>query len=231
MGWGTLALSIFTFILFVFTGLLWWVTLQLSKDAKRSGEAQSGKMEASIREASRAATAMENLAVSAANNATITHEMYKKQMRAYIAVETGGGVYQDANNRFAGNPTIVNSGFTPARNLSFSIKAAILNLDGVAPKDLVIPEHGEMIVNDGGMAPRQQFVIGDIVKEIYSEEEVAEIMLGNKKRLFVCGIVKYEDIFGGKWYTRFCYNHVFGMRPDKTIHVGSYYHHTGNDAT
>lgn len=95
MGWGTLALSIFTFILFVFTGLLWWVTLQLSKDAKRSGEAQSGKMEASIREASRAATAMENLAVSAANNATITHEMYKKQMRAYIAVETGGGVYQD----------------------------------------------------------------------------------------------------------------------------------------
>ena len=218
------AIGIFQLIVF---GYQAWKLRQTVEVA----DAQAIDTQRSIVEAGRAATAMENVAAATKRNTELLEPMLRKQMRAYIAIDTGGGTFQDANNRFAGTPVMNNTGLTPARNVSYSVNAAILTIENIAPNDLVIPAVGPIVVNDAGIAPRQQFTIQGVVNETFPANEVQEIMLGQKRRLFVWGIVTYDDVFGGHWWTKFCHNHIFYMGIDNTIKVSSYYHSTHNDAT
>ena len=188
-------------------------------------------MKDSIAEAVRSASAMEEVANATKNNAVLMQDILHKQMRAYISVDTGLATYQDAANRFAGNPVLNNNGLTPARNVSFKAIANIFTIENVAPESLQFPDSGEMVMNDVGLAPRQQFVIHGIVKIRYPDPEVVEIMRGDKRRLFVWGIVTYEDIFGDKCATKFCHSHVFFMGPDGKVQTAGYYHSSHNKAT
>ncbi len=210
-----------------FTGTLWRATTDLQAIADR----QSEETQDSIIQATRSANAMENVAESTRKNAFLMQNILHKQMRAYVAVDVGTAAYQDKTHNFAGIPSLINTGFTPARNVSFSATAAILNVDKILPQDLVIPDNGEMIINDAGIGPRQQFTIQGVVKRRFPENQIRGIMEGSKRRLFVWGIVTYDDVFGKHWITHFCHNHTFYLGPDNNIKVNSYYHCNHNDAT
>lgn len=227
MGYGTLALAFFTCALFIFTALLWRVTLQLSKDAKTSGESQSMKMGLSIAEAIRAATAMEEVAKATKDNAVLMQGVMHRQMRAYISVDLGEAFYQDANFKFGSKPVFENTGFTPARKVCYWVSADILPSD--TPADFSFPV-GNSMVTDVGMSPRQKYVVNGVVDKFYPDSEVAEIIKGEKKKLFVWGVVTYEDVFGGTWTTRFCHSFYFYPAEKGLLHRGSY-HPGHNHAT
>ena len=122
-----------TIVLAISTVMLWWTTRRLAIDTKESGEGQADRMERSIGEAGRSALAMESVAKSMELNATKIVESVamqakfgETQLRSYLAILIGVGVYQDEKLRFEVRPKILNTGFTPARNVMWRIGIAVL---------------------------------------------------------------------------------------------------------
>jgi hypothetical protein len=221
-------LAIFTFLLFVFTALLWLVTWRLSRDAKKSGESQAEKMESSINQATRTASAMEEVASATKANAVLIQGGMHQQMRAYISVDVGTATYQENTLKFAASPVLANTGFTPARKVSYWISADIL--PGNTSTDFNFPV-GEAKVTDVGMSPRQSYVVNGVVSKFYPDPEVAQIIKGDAERLFVWGVVTYEDVFGGRWDTRFCHSYHFYINREGMLVPHGTYHPSHNHAT
>lgn len=226
-GFSELGIAWFTFFLFSATGALWFVTYSLARDAKEGAEEQATNMSKSIAEAANAANAMKEIAAVTKENATLMEGILRKQMRAYIAVDIGGATYQDANLRFEAAPVIVNTGNTPAKHVSYKMKAAVLNAE--SPEALSF-EEGEWKLNDAVLHPRQSFVVRRVVNDRVPDNEVAAIMGGEMRRLYIWGTVTYEDIFGGKWETNFCHNYIFYGDPEN-IKTSGFYHPKYNNAT
>lgn len=226
----TIGLLIVTWSLAYYTWGLFRATVALGRDAKASGVEQADKMAESIGEASRAATAMEKVATATENNATLMTGIMHTQIRAYIAVDVGDATYQDANLNFAFSPVMTNTGFTPARNVSYKAMADILDLTPDGTHVFEDPKGGQ--ASDAVLSPRQKFVITAVVDRRLSDTDVAAVMRGETKRLFVWGTVTYDDIFGNKWETNFCHNCIFlADKENKVTRVNTYYYRTHNSAT
>jgi len=102
---------------------------EASKDMKRS-----------IDQATRAADAMEKSAKAAtiaSENVVIVTERTAQQIRAYLSVTIGTGVYQDAQCQFEVKPVLTNTGQSPAHKVKYIAKADILPLP--LPTDFVVP--------------------------------------------------------------------------------------------
>ena len=192
--------GLFTLFLAFATYFLWRETERLAVGA---GD-QTTKMERSIAESARAASAMENVAYAMSNNAASAasgianqREFAQRQLRAYISVVVGAAVYQERDKklRFEGRPLVVNDGMTPAYKVRHAIKAAIVGVP--------IPDNFDFSVTEkdyrGGTAigPRQNREVGAVVDEYIPDTDVAGVKnLSSGKCLFVWGRVEYEDAFG-----------------------------------
>lgn len=221
-------LAAFTILLAIFTLALWASTSKIAEDARTTGENQVTKMQASIAEANRAAVAMEKVASAVESTAKESQGIMQKQMRAYIAVDLGVPTCQEGNLRFAAAPVLINTGLTPAKNVSNKIKCAILDLSNTT--NYTFDESASITNFDATFSPRQPFVINNILGETIPESELEDVMQGNTKRFYVWGTVTYDDIFGNSWKTNFCHNFVF-YRLEGTIKYYGYYYRTHNDAT
>jgi len=226
--YGTYALSAFTFLLFCFTAALWWVTYRLSKEAKTTGEAHGAKMAESISEAARAAAAQEGIANATRENAGLMQGVMQKQMRAYLVVEVGGGLYQDATKRFEVRPNLVNSGFTPALNMTYWALASILPFP--LPKDHVLPVNHENIPNSMDMGPRQSLVLNAAVDTRVPDAEVDDIKHGITRRVYIWGSIRYSDIFGGVHTTDFCQS-IHWIGPEGSEQIYGNYQYNKNKIT
>jgi hypothetical protein len=214
---GTLCVAVFTFT-------LWSSTEQLAAMAAGQGDA----MERSIKEAAKAA-ATNAIADATKANASLMEGIMHRQMRAYITVEAGPGVYQDNTLVFGSFPILNNAGFTPARNVSYQVMASILNTN--LPDDFRFETYGNRVINDVTIAPRQVFHITAKVRERFPDVEVDEIMQGHSRRLYIWGTVTYEDVFGGSWQTNFCHNFIFLKGEEGNPQVRSFFHNRHNNAT
>lgn len=226
--YSTMALAIITAILAYYTFRLWRANKTLVEGAKSTAAQQAQDMRSSIEQAARSADAIASVAEATKANAALVQGVMQKQMRAYIAVNIGKATYQDANNRFASSPEITNTGLSPARNVSYRMAAAIL--DAHTLKEYVFPEPAQSFQNDATLSARQTFTINAVVGERYSDDEVVEIMNGERKRLFVWGTVTYDDIFDCHWETKFCHNSVFYKIGDE-VKINSWYFYGHNSAT
>jgi hypothetical protein len=171
---------------------------------------QSKSMEQSVKEASRLASAMEvvskEIAISAkaaTDSVTALKERAAKQMRAYLSVVIGSGVYQERDKqlRFEAKPNLVNAGHTPAHNVKYKAKAEILPVP--LPDDFSFPLSVDFL---GGalLGPQQTAFMSAIVDNYCDDAEINDIKVGKGKALFVWGVVYYEDVFGDSHYTKFC---------------------------
>jgi hypothetical protein len=226
--YGTALLALITAGLAIATYRLFRATVQLGRDAKISASAQSERMERSVTEANRAAIAMESVAAATTNNASLVQSMMQKQMRAYVAVELGTAIYQDEKNRFEAMPMLLNTGYTPARDICFTISAAII--DSGSSADVSFPAGMAIIVNDVSLAPRQPLTFRGIAKNRIPDGDVAAVMAGSEERLHAWGKVTYKDVFGGSWETNFCVNYTFRKVGSEMRVFGSYFH-AHNNAT
>jgi hypothetical protein len=172
--------------------------------------AQSKAMQQSVAESARLAAAMEavanHIAVSAkaaTDSVAALKERTAQQMRAYLAVVIGTGVYQerDKNLRFEGKPFLINTGHTPAHMVCYKAKAAILPVP--APKDFGF-QLGDEVIGGSILGPQQNANLSGIVDDFVDDAEVEDIKTSKGKALYVWGIVTYEDIFGEAHYTKFC---------------------------
>ncbi len=179
------------------------------RETVRAAAEQSLDTKASIAQATRAAAAMENVAAQVAISAqaatesvAITRERSVQQMRAYLTVQVGEAVYQERHVplRFEGKPALINTGHTPAHNVAYIAKAAILPV--ALPDDFQFPLTGD---TTGGavLGPQQAFLLSAIVDEFVDDAAVEDIKHILEKGLYVWGRITYEDVFGESRKTKF----------------------------
>ena len=214
------------------TAMLLLVNLWLIVEARRVSSRQASDTKRALEEQTRAADAMRDVADATKNNATLVQKIMQTQMRAYVSVTTGTATYQDENNKFASNPLITNTGLSPAKNVSTWIQAGILDTNFPKGFKFPEPEANAASENDATLSAKQSFSIPSIVGERFKDDEVEEIMLGAKRRLFVWGVVTYEDVFGNKWETKFCHNfNFYKPKGSDDVKVQSWYFRGHNSST
>ncbi len=187
--------------------------------------AQTRDMHASIVESSRAAKAMERVADGVGKNvetalamAQTQRAFWQTQMRAYVSVVIGTALYQERERglKFEGKPLIVNTGHTPAHNIGYRTRAAILPV--ALPENFPFPLPQE-ITGAAVLGPQQNFGIGAAVKEFCRDDIVEIVKAGLDRALHVWGVITYDDIFGARHQTRFW--QIMRWSPDGII-SGSY---------
>jgi hypothetical protein len=227
----TAGLLIVTSGLAIYTARLWNTTKDLAEAADKTSARQASEMKTSIGEAKRSADAVEGIVVATTNTTTTMQAMMRKQMRAYLSVETGQVVLQEANIRFECKPTVTNNGFTPAKNVCTRIGAEFFK--GDLPKDFNFDKTDGMIetIADLGIAPRQQpIVLSGLVRRRLSEEEIRSVFSDVEMRLYAWGSVEYDDVFGDHWKTNFCHHYIFIMSDEEKPIWLAYYSNHHNDA-
>lgn len=142
----TLWLAVATTALFYFTYRLWSATKTLAADAKTSGADQAEKMERSIREAAKAAVAMEKLAQASEAQFKLAQEANeiarntaRHELRAYVGLSEPSIEPYEWGNEKTGKVVIVlrNVGHTPAFQSVTKISMAVAPYDSKSP---VIPK-------------------------------------------------------------------------------------------
>jgi hypothetical protein len=221
-------LAFFTLVLAIFTALMWVATYKLAKHAKTTGDDQSTKMAASIAEATRASAAQEGLVRATVDNAQFMQGVMRKQMRAYLIVESNGGFYQDATKRFEVKPKLSNSGFTPAIGMTYWALAAILPFP--LPSGHVLPINHSPASNLMDLGPRQSLELNAVVDTRVPDNEVEDIRNGFSRRVYVWGVVSYADVFGDQHLTEFCHS-IYWIGPDDAKLIGGTYEFNRNKTT
>jgi hypothetical protein len=222
--WFTGALVLIGFLQFlVYT----YQAKKLRETVESAGE-QAEAMERHIGESARSATAMEAVAKSLDITAKASKESVeglRQQMRAYLTVIIGTAIYQerDKNLKFDARPLILNAGPTPARKVSYQIKAAILPVP--LPNNFDYPLTKKPI---GGaiIGAHQNAQMMGVVDDLVPDDQIQDIKNGSGQGLYVWGDVTYEDIFGQGHKTQFC-QHLTWLADGK---VFGYYIPGHNDA-
>jgi len=199
--------ALFTLALVVSTILLWRATMGIARDGKESGAIQAEKMERSIREAAKAAAAMEGVAQSMAINAdeivkSVEHQSVfgRVQLRAYVSVLIGEGRYQDDHYIFEARPKILNSGHTPAKNVRWRIGMAALDPASPAVFRFMLPKN---VCGGSELPQHQDAFLSAVIPYRFNSETAQAIKWGFDKSLYVWGILWYDDIFGSQHHTSF----------------------------
>ena len=186
---------------------------------------QTEDMKAYIEQAVRSANAMEavaeDMAISAraaTDSVAALKERTAQQMRAYITVVIGTGVFQEREKgiKFEGKPSMVNSGHTPAYKVSYVIRAAILPIS--LPENFDFPPLPRTKMGGSFVGQQQTAYMSGVVDDFIPNEDVEGVKnMSAGRMLYVWGTVTYEDIFGQEHKTEFCQslfwtpdNQVFG---------------------
>ncbi len=209
---------------------------------------QTGDMQASIGQATRAAAAMEGVAnamadvaafmatnveqlkITVATNKQIADRqklVSELQLRAYINAVIGAGIFQDRtkNLKFEGRVLLVNEGPTPAH------KAKHICDVGIFPVPLAngfeFPKMGTAAAGENMIGPRQNRSLSAVLDYFVADDAVEAIKSGNGQGLYVWGNITYEDAFGQERKTDFC--HLLTWLPNGN--VWGYYTPNRNNAT
>lgn len=181
---------IFSLALVMFTGALVWVS---------SG--QWGAMQDQLKEM-KGTSEQTKRAIEASEKANLLRESGD---RAYVFVMPGILYHVHGNGLPQSYTVLSNSGLTVAKNVVSSVGIRLLRLPGADVIDdlgsMRIPEEGIMVAH-----PRVPHVL---IRELkrrqgLTPKEIEEIRTG-AKRVYVFGLVTYEDIYGRSHKHEFCF--------------------------
>jgi hypothetical protein len=175
-----------------------------------AAETQSADMKQSIKEAARAAAAMEVVAenmgksaATAAESVATLKDRTALQLRAYLTVIIGGATYQDRSKslKFDARPLLVNNGNTPAYNVSYAANASILPVPLPPDHKFTYEEespHGSVV------GAHQNSIMGAVVPDYVDDATVENIKLAIGSALYVWGVMSYKDVFDELHQNHFC---------------------------
>jgi hypothetical protein len=138
----------------------------------------------------------------------------KKQLRAYVSVEPGHlavpGEGDPPTELFEAQPVILNRGQTPAKKCVIKSLLAVHQIPLPIDFDYSVlagPSPSVTTISPGHHKFNPIFLNGH-----NSVQEVADIKSASNTRLLVYGDVEYEDVFGGKHTTNFCFYMMWGSK-------------------
>ena len=181
-------------------------------------KSQTADMRASIGEATRAATAMDAIAVSMAisvesvkQSVQISKDIANQQKlvgelqsRAYLSVQFEDAIYQDATHVFEGIAVVVNRGNTPAYDVTFRTAADILPYPILDDFDFPIPSENTGTSVSLIPAGLNKILRRNIGRRV-SDDDVDGIKSGTSESLAMGGVVNYRDAFNQSRYTNFAF--------------------------
>ena len=221
----TFLLALITGVLAFYTFRLWRATKKMVDSADATAKRQSSEMQASIAEASRAATAMELLVKGNAESVATLKDVTARQMRAYLVVDVNSGRYQERNKniRFEVKPSLNNAGQTPAHKMTYWATAKIMPYP--LPDNFDFPTPKNAALRPMFLGPHQGVELNAIVGDFIPDDEVVDVKAGMTRRVYIWGIVTYTDIFDTKHSTKFCHSlYWFGSGENERV-SGSYAPH------
>jgi hypothetical protein len=133
----------------------------------------------------------------------------KRELRAYIAVVIGDAIFQVRRDpplgdlRFEARPVLTNTGRTPAHNIRFKARAAILPVP--LPPGMDLPITHDADIGEIVIGINQTAYMSAVVDGFVQDADVADIKLGVSRSLYVWGRVVYNDVFGDQYETLFCH--------------------------
>jgi hypothetical protein len=170
-----------------------------------------------------------NAAAASANASSRLAKASKRQLRAYLSVNTGIVIFQDEMKAqpFVVLPDCMNDGQTPAHEVSYNARADILPYP--LPDDFNFPEKSEqaVVTSTAVVGPHRNFQLGAALDRFCDADEMNRILHGKSERLYVYGTVRYKDAFGNPRLTNF--SQSYQWRSDGTPLGENTKHH--NDAT
>lgn len=155
-------------------------------------------------------------------------ERSAQQLRAYVCVEVGTAFYQERSKgiKFAGQTFMLNTGNTPAHNVRFRAKAAVLPFP--LPEDFSFPLPSTPSPGSV-LGPHQRAIITQSVDDFVPDQDVDSIkIVSSGKALYIWGIIDYDDVFKQGQTTRF--SQLLYWLPDGKTVMGTYITRH-NDAT
>ena len=225
-------IGLFTLFLAIATYFLWRETERLAGGA----DDQADKMAASIKEAARAATAMEGVAISMASNAAVVKtsvEIQREltdrnklvtelQSRAYLDVTFESVTSQNVTTGFRYEPrmSIVNQGLTPAYKVKFRAACDLL----IFPLDpnFTFPLPLQYSESTSVIGPRLNRILSGVAPRLFLPLEEQQLRIGTNQRLYIWGDVLYEDAFKIQRTVRFAKSFVWLGDPSPTQPIMSY---------
>lgn len=167
-------------------------------------------------------------ATSIANEALkVTRDTSQLELRAYLSVLVGSATYQETAKslRFAVNPSLVNGGNTPARQVRYVANAAILPVP--LPDNFKFPLAGAEKKRGGIVPAGHAFILSAVVPDFVAETEISHICQAQGRAVYTWGWVIYRDVFGKKHRTTFCQWVAWGTDGN----VSGWYHPKHNRAS
>jgi hypothetical protein len=128
----------------------------------------------------------------------------ERQLRAYLSVVVGAGIYQERLKglRFEARPIILNNGATPAYKVRFSAVARIIPDKLAATYEFKMPTM--LPVSQASIGPKENRIMSAVYPRMIPDHRAKKVVLGDKIALWVWGVVEYEDAFEQPRYTQFC---------------------------
>lgn len=222
MAMATIALAGITLALAFFTGLLWWQTLCLAKDARSASERQSADTKESLRIADNSAQTAEKHADATKAMVETMKDNAIRDLRAYLSIEKEEGKLPKFQNEIEELPECYhvvtkNSGQTPATNVIVSCGwEEIMGQSPIWPADkpFQIIEHspnegiGQSIVGRDQCITTKFYMRRDIRTRDY--DAAFQRMRAGKSVVFFFGRISYDDVFKVKRRTTtFCHVVMF----------------------
>lgn len=218
----TFFLVVATIVLGAATILLWLTTKRIAIDTKEAGNTQAEKMERSIEEAAKSADAMKGVAASMAINAAqivqsvaFQRQYGQMQLRPYLSILIGEGLYQDDSHIFEIRPKILNTGHTPARDVRWRIALDILPVNLPADFRFKLPKE---VFGGNMISPHQDYQLSACLPYRVPEEEVVAIRDRTSDRtLLLWGCVSYRDALKRRYMCTFAQRVWWERFADGTI--------------
>jgi hypothetical protein len=178
---------------------------------------QTSDVQASITQATRAATAMERTAESMAASVKFVREtveinreiadrqelVAELQSRAYLTIVFEGVAPQNIETGFRFEPRvrIENRGNTPAHTIRFAAFADVIPFP--LPDDFRFSLPTELPGHSATIGPGLHKIVSAVVPKLYPAAEANQIASGEGQRIIAWGIVKYQDAFDIERFLRF----------------------------
>jgi hypothetical protein len=119
-----------------------------------------------------------------------------------------------------GTSSVLNTGNTPAHKFTYWATARILVFP--LPDDFEFPEGEDNLKAGFVLGPHQNIIINAAVPDFVDDNEVLEIKMGRDRRVYVWGVVFYEDAFGEPRQTKFCHSIIWVNGPQGELITGNY---------
>jgi len=202
VAFATTLLVVVTAGLWLCTFLLWRSTAKLAKDSKEGSEAQVEKLERSAAAMERVAGSMEINAAQVVRSVDMQRQFGKMQLRPYLTVLVGKGIYQDDTHIFEIQPRVINTGHTPAQDVRWRIAVEPVEIMEMDKFRFPLPKE---TVGRNTVSPHQEYNLSAALPgRIDDPSEVQALFLGNgEKVLTVYGFISYRDGFKRRYFTTF----------------------------